>query len=250
MRTLLLIALVGCGGGGSAATPDAPVASIDAPVVSVDAPPATVDAAPAYFGALSGQCGVLTVADFTGATPEFFRDKFTFATAYVDATDRSMLTEGGQRMMATPNAGGSSGLSEAFAYEELARCEAATLLHTETEIVYSTTGKITDLEVSMQGHKIGVSVTRAVAYPFGTTYTLDAATTLIKRKLTDIQTSSMDVSPQDKWDKQILAVLAWDDATADTVNQAWMALDAATKADTLVVVTVTDGDDMFIYNNQ
>lgn len=255
MRKLLFVLLAACGGGGSEGNihkADAPYAdaSLDDVLVNNDLPAPPPDTAPAYFGELSGMCGVLKVADFTGATPEFFRDKFTFATEYVDATDRSMLTDGGQRMMATPNAGGSSGLSEAFAYEELARCESATLLHTETEITYSTTGKITDLEVEMQGHKIGVSVTRAVAFPFGSTYTLDAATTLIKRKLTDIQTSSADVSPMDKWDKQILAVLAWDDATADTVNQAWTALDAATKADTLVVVTVTDGADMFIYNNQ
>jgi hypothetical protein len=203
----------------------------------------------AGFGDLTGQCGVLAVADFTGAAPELFRDTMTFPSEYDDATDRALLTPGGQRMMMTPNAGGSSGLSEAFAFEELARCEQATLLKTETEIVYATTGKITDLEVSMMGHKIGVSVTRAVAFPFGDPYTVDAATTLIQRKLQDIQTSSADVSAADKWDKQILAVLAWDDAAADSVTQAWTALDAATKADTLVVITVTNGADMFIYTN-
>ena len=248
MRTLLLLALVACGTSKPESAPDAAGSDVDAFV----GPDAVVgDAAPAgYFGVLSGQCGVLTIADFTGPTPELFRDRFTFATEYVDATDRSMLTEGGQRMMNTPNAGGSSGLSEAFAYEELARCEMATLLHTETEIVYATPGKITDLEVQMMGHKIGVSVTRAFAFPLGNPYTVDAATTLIKRKLTDIQTSSADVSAADKWDKQILAILAWDDAAADSVNTAWMALDAATRADTLLVVTVTDGADQFIYTNQ
>ena len=172
------------------------------------------------------------------------------APEYVDAADRARLTPGGQRMMMTPNAGGSSGLSEAFAFEELARCEHADLLHTETEIVYATAGKITDLEVSIMGHKLGVSVTRAFAYPLGQPYTVAAATTLIKRKLQDIQTSSADVSPADRWDKQILAVLAWDDAAADAVTAAWQALDAATKADTIVITTVTNGADTFIYTNQ
>ena len=74
----------------------------------------------------------------------------------MDPADRPLLTPGGQRLAATPNAGGSSGLSEIFAYEQLARCEAATLLHTETEIMYDGTGKITDMEVSIDGHKIGV----------------------------------------------------------------------------------------------
>ena len=249
MRILLALAVVGCSSSPSAMAPDAPVTTgptVDAPV----APLADSAPAGAGFGDLTGQCGVLTVADFTGAAPELFRDTITFARAYVDATDRPLLTPGGQRMMATPNAGGSSGLSEAFAFEELARCEHADLLHTETEIAYSTTGKITDLEVSMMGHKIGVSVTRAVAFPFGNPYTVDAATTLIKRKLQDIQVSSADVSPADKWDKQILAVLAWDDAAADAVTTAWLALDASVKANTIVITTVTNGDDMFIYTNQ
>ena len=248
MRILLLVAVVGCSSSSSVMAPDAPgqVSGVDAPRAPL------VDGAPAAsgFGDLSGQCGVLGVTDFTGAAPALVRDTITFARAYVDATDRPLRTPGGQRMMATPNAGGSSGISEAFAFEELARCEHADLLHTVTEITYATTGKITDLEVQTMGHKLGVSVTRAVAFPFGAAYTLDAATTLIKRKLTDIQTSSANVAPVDTWDKQILAVLAWDDAVADTVTQAWMGLDAATKADTVVVLTVTGGDDTFIYSNQ
>jgi hypothetical protein len=245
MRTSLALLLVACGSS-PGATPDATVATQpDAPVVQVDGPPAATG-----FGDLSGQCGVLTLADFANPQPSLVRATMTFATEYVDADDRSMLTPGGQRMMMTPNAGGSSGLSEAFAFEELARCEHADLLKTETEIVYSTPGKITDLSVSMMGHTIGVSVTRAVAFPFGDPYTVDTANTLIARKLSDIQTSSADVSTADKWDKQILAILAWDDAAADSVTTAWNALDAGTKANTIVLITVTNGADMFIYTNQ
>jgi len=256
MRTLFGLAaalLAACnGGGGSSAMPDSAAPAADA-APSADATAATdgvsVDAS-AGFGALSGMCGVLTVADLTGATPELFRDKLMFDHAYVDADDRAQLTPGGQRMMATPNAGGSSGVSEAFAFEELARCEHADLDATETEIVYDGPGKITDLEVTLQGHKIGVSVTRAVAFPFGDPYTVADASSLIGRKLTEIQASSAHVDPVDKWDKQILAVLAWDDAAADSVATAWAALDATVKADSLVVITVTDGDDTFIYSNQ
>jgi len=169
----------------------------------------------------------------------------------VDANpdDRPLLTEGGQHLAETPNAGGSSGLSEIFAYEQLARCEMAMLLKTETEIVYDTTGKITDMEVSIDGLKIGVSVTRAVAYPFGSTYTLSTAQALIMKKLQDIQASSMNVSAADAWAKQILAILAYDTPTADTMAQAWASMDDATKADTIVILTTTDGDDAFIYTN-
>ena len=242
MRRLLFL-LAACGSSTKPATPDAPATADAAPDVAPD-----VDA-PSGFGDLSGMCGVLAAADLTSPSPEIVRDTFTFARAYMDPADRPLLTEGGQRLAATPNAGGSSGLSEIFAYEELARCEGATLLHTETEIMYDGTGKITDMEVELDGHKIGVSVTRAQTFPLGQTYDLDTATMLISRKLTDIQASTAHVSAQDRWDKQILAVLAYDGPTADTVAQAWSMLDAATQADTIVVVTTTDGDDTFIYTN-
>lgn len=201
------------------------------------------------FGDLSGMCGVLAAADLTAPTPMLVRDTFTFARQYVDPADRPLLTEGGRKLAETPNAGGSSGLSEVFAYEQLARCEVATLLKTETEIVYDTAGKITDLEVLVDGHKIGVSVTRAVAYPFGAAYTLETATTLITRKLNDIQMSTANVSAGDRWDKQILAILAWDGAAADTMADAWTAAAASVKADTIVILTTTDGEDLFIYSN-
>lgn len=235
--------LAACGSSPAPALPDAAVApEIDA---AIDAPPAA-----AGFGELSGMCGVLTSTDLNSASPELVRATMTFARAYSDPADRPLLTLGGQHLAETPNAGGSSGLSEIFAYEELARCEHAALLKTETEIMYDGTGKITDLEVQFGTTKIGVSVTRAQAYPLGSTYTYDAASTLITRKLNDIQASSAHVSAADKWTKQVLAILAWDSAAADTMAQAWEMAAPSVKADTIVIITTTNGEDTFIYTNQ
>jgi len=96
---------------------------------------------------------------------------------------------------------------------------------------------------------MGANVTRAQSYPLGMTYSMDTATMLLNKKLGDIKLSSANVSPADKWTKQILALLAWDSQAADTIQQAWMGLSADVKADTIVVVTATDGDDTFIYTN-
>jgi hypothetical protein len=246
--------------GGATATPDATAPgdidaaapASDAPAPMIDAPSPAIDAPGGVpgFGDLSGMCGVLTVADLTAPAPELVRDTLTFARRFDDPADRPLLTAGGQIMIATPNAGGSSLLSEVFALEQLSRCEHADLLKTETEIVYDTPGKITDFEAKMLGHKIGVSVTRAQTFPLGQPYTLEAATKLITRKLGDILVSTADVSAADRWDKQILAILAYDDQAADTMAQAWSMVDAPTRADTIVLITTTAGDDEFIYTNQ
>ena len=131
----------------------------------------------------------------------------------------------------------------------LARCEGASLLKTETEILYDDPmSKKADLLVQIAGRKVGVSVTRAVTFPFGNPYTLPAATALLNGKLYDIDNSSQHVSAADAWVKQILVVLAYDQQHADTIAAAWAGLDATTKADTIVYVVVTDGDDAFIYS--
>ena len=264
----LLTWIAACGGGGSdggdsLTSPDA--AAVDASAAADSSTDGTtpVDGASdvplAGFGAISGMCGVLNDPELMmGTAPVYVTDTMTFATAYRDPDDRPLLTPGGQTLAATPNAGGSSGLSEVFAFEELDRCERATLLKTETQIVYSTPGKITDELVEIDGRKIGeidgrkigVSVTRAVHFPFGQPYTPDEARALITRKLTDIQASTANVSATDRWDKQVLAVLAYDTQHAGVIADVWASLDAATKADTIVVVTITDGADDFIYTNQ
>lgn len=239
-RLAAVVLLAACGSSGSHTdTPDAP-RLIDA---------AGPDA-PTSFGTLGGMCGVIADADLTGPTPRLIRADFDFAREYKDPADRPLLTAGGQKLAATPNAGGSSGLSEIFAFEELARCEHATLVKTETEIVYDTVSKKTDMSVMFPSHKIGVSVTRAFAFPLGTPYTLDAATMLVTRKLTDIPLATASVSAADKWDKQFLAILAYDTQAADTMAQAWSALDATVKGDTIVILTTTNGADTFVYTNQ
>ena len=236
----LLVLLVGCDSS-SEVPPDA----------RPDTPPAdaAVDAA-AGFGDLAGMCGVLTDTELTDGAYHLVEDSFTFARAYVDPDDRGLLTPGGVHLIETPNAGGSSEMSELFAFEQLARCEGATLVKTETEITYTDTGgKKTDILVMIDGHKIGVSVTRAFAFPIGTPYSETQARTLLTRKLDDIGLSSANVTAADAWEKQILAYQAIDDQAAQAVIGVWNTLDMATRDDTILLVTVTNGDDLFIYQN-
>ena len=247
VTVLLTTSLAACGGG-EGAGPDAaggPDAASDA---ASDATPGTVPLA--GFGGITGMCGVLGAAELDGTTPLWFGGELTFADRYDDPAERDQLTPGGLAIVSVPNAGGSSVYSEVFAYEWLARCELAELIKTETAVAYDVEGKKIDILVGIDGRKVGVSVTRAVTFPFGDPYTLAAATTLFERKLDDIQLATTQVSAADRWTKQMLVTLAYDAQHAAVAMEAWAALDAATRDDTLLVTVVTSGDDLFIYTDQ
>lgn len=201
----------------------------------------------AGYGELSGACGEIDLADVLSPSPEILSNALDFTARPM--FDESMLSPGGQQMFAEGNLGGSSLYSEIFAYEVLYRCDDATFLKGEGSIVYMTQGKKTDLLVSIDGDKVGVSVVRAVSFPKGTAYPVSQAKSVLEGKLADILQSSNNVAPQDQWKKQILAVIAQTPEHADAIVQAYPMIDASVRADTIVLVTVTEGDDDFIYYN-
>ncbi len=237
--------LIACGGDDDIAV--APDAASVADGGAVDG--AAPDGASAFplpgFGAITGDCDVLDT-ELTDPAPSVFRSAIAFDVGYTD-DDLAALTDGGQEIVADDNAGGSSLLSEVFSFEVLARCELATLIKTELEIDYDAAGAITDLSVEMDGEVIGVSVTRAVAFPFDQPYTVEQARDLMEGKLADILESSANVSAADAWTKQVLAVIAYADMHADSVEAALAQIDESIRADTIVWIVVSDGDDAFLY---
>ncbi len=200
----------------------------------------------AGFGVISGDCGFVA-GELDSAAPSLYVNRIDFGSDPYDDGDLAKLTEGGREILRDGNAGGSSILSEVFAYEMLARCEGAVLLKTETEIVYDVAAKITDMIVEIDGKKVGANPTRAIGFPFDAPYTFEQAKTILEKKLGDIKSSSETVSAGDRWVKQILTVFAYGEGHVVSVETAWEAIDPALRADTIVIVTVTDGDDAFIY---
>lgn len=249
------LAAAACGGDDGAIATDArptDAAAIDAVVdAAIDATPDAGGPPLPGFGAITGDCGVITPALLDGTTPSWFSGDLDFAAdRYDDPAERDLLTAGGRQIILDGNAGGSSLYSEVFAYEWLARCELATLLKTENQITYDVAGKKADLLVEIDGRKVGVSVTRAVTFPFGQPYTLAAATTLFDRKLDDLQLATMQVSAADRWTSQMVVAEAYDLQHAQVAMQAWSMLDAPTRGATILIVYVTSGDDRFIYTDQ
>ncbi len=199
------------------------------------------------LGKISGECGDIDMAEIVSSDDFVFINTIDFEMDPYDPEDFERLSAGGQKILTDGNAGGSSIFSELIAYEVLFRCENAALLKTETEVTYTTQGKITDLLVQIDGYKLGVSVTRAVSFPRTTPYTVERAESLLSGKLADILVSSANVAPADAWQKQILHVIADEQAHVTSLQTALMNIPEATRADTIVVISVSEGADDFIY---
>ncbi|MCY1071046.1 hypothetical protein OV090_40265 [Nannocystis sp. RBIL2] len=206
----------------------------------------TTTGEPGELGELSGDCGLIDLMELESPEPFVFTGAIDFG---VVGYDYDLLTAGGQQIYDEGNLNPGSLYSEIVAYEVLARCETAALLKTEATIVYTNPmGKKTDFLAEIDGLKVGVSVVRAVGFPKDAPWTVAQADTILKGKLGDIKLSSANVAPADAWVKQILSVVAYGPMHKESLLTAYAALDPALKADTILVITVTDGDDAFIYN--
>ena len=202
------------------------------------------------FGVIAGPCGRLA-GEIPSMDPSFYSTHIDFMMdEYDEPEERDLLTDDAARLLETGNAGGSSAISEAFALETLVRCEGASLTATELEIEYDDEGAITDFAVTIDERPVGVSVVRAFMFPLGSEFTVARAQELIGGKLDDILVSSANVSPAFAWDKQILAVMTPDEASLASVMTAWESFDETRRADTIVYVIVTDGDEEPVYLNR
>lgn len=240
--------VVDAGNDVDAGAPDA--GEFDAGVVDAGVPDAGLpDAGPmgqrAGYGVISGDCGPLSLVDLNSPSPSTYENRIDFE---MNSFDAGLLSDGGYRMFNTPNAGGSSGNSEVFAFEVLHRCEYAELAATETEVTYTPpSSKKTDIVVSIEGQVVGVSVARAFKFPPGTPLPVSDARNLLNGKFSDIQVSTQNVNPPWQWNKQILHVLAYDDVAKQAVIDAAAQIDAGVRGDTILFITTTDGNDAFIY---
>ncbi len=203
----------------------------------------------AILGTLYGPCGVLR-AQITAPTPSIFNNSLVFVPS--EMYTRAALSPGGQRIFDTPNAGGSSIESEVMSFEVLHYCEGATLAATETEIMYAPpddggANSITDILVSINGMRVGVSVTR-IYRPAPMVLTDADVRSQLVTKLVGVNRSSQRVLPAQRWVKQILSVMVANQTVADQVLRVWPTIDAATRADTIIMMTTTRGGG-FIYCN-
>lgn len=200
------------------------------------------------FGTISGQVNNISAIEINSSSPYSFRNTIDFADNPYDDTDFDLLSAGAQKIITDSGSSGSSTLTLAFSYDILYRTESAILLKSESEIIYQDpAGKTTDFLVEIDGRKVGVMTARAVSFPYTDPYTISAAQTLISNKLQDILDSTANVATEDIWNKQILHIFAYSAQHADLLETAWANANSALKSDTILIITVTEGDDGFLY---
>lgn len=152
------------------------------------------------------------------------------------------LSTGAKRMFTCQNAGGSSEKSQILSFELLQRCFGADLQKTEMEVQYFPEGgPITDYTCTMFSTKLGVSVTRAMNYHGD--FTVEDAGKLLNKKLRGVITSTRNT--MEKWSKQILHVWATSLAESVLIAEAYYQLPRNLKSNTVVLVTVTENNEVF-----
>lgn len=152
------------------------------------------------------------------------------------------LSTGAKRMFTCPNAGGSSEKSEILSFELLQRCFGADLQKTEMEVRYHPEGgSMTDYTCTMFSTSLGVSVTRAMKYHGD--YTVEDAAKLLNKKLNGVLRASKNT--MEKWSKQILHVWVTSLAVSVLIAEAYNQLPKNLKSNTVVLVTVTENNEVF-----
>lgn len=201
------------------------------------------------FGSITRKSNKLTSSDLLSASCMEIEYDIDFGiNPYDDVADYPYLTDGAKQLFDDDNTGSSSIYSKIFSYEILNRGEYAELLKTREEIEYNDLGgKKADYLIEIENTKIGISVTRAYHFPPTDPYTAGEAISLLTNKLSDIETSSLNVKDIDKWIKQILVIAGYNEQYSETVITEWLALDDVTKGNTILCIVTTNGDDSFIY---
>ena len=70
---------------------------------------------------------------------------------------------------------------------------------------------------------------------------------LLQDKLLDVQLSSANAADGNRWDHAVLHVIAYNDDHANRIEEAHETIDSDRLGATAVVITITDGNDAFIY---
>lgn len=141
------------------------------------------------------------------------------------------LTVQAVHSLSIPNAGGKSNISEAYSIDMFVRSFRATNVLCENEVKYwaesffgpGSQYKMVDFICTVSGHRVGVSVTRAMAFPISRPelYTQESADRLLFKKVNGLIVSSECVTDDHSFEKSVLHIFCQTNRIADMILLAW-----------------------------
>lgn len=135
------------------------------------------------------------------------------------------VSDPAKRSREIDNAGGKSDISEMFSIDYLIRCHGAYDVIFETEVQYWITYKMVDFICTINSHRVGVSVARAMAYPSPDRFTPAMASKLLYKKLYGLIVARNAVTKHQSFYRSILHIWCQDVRIADLMRDAFANLD-------------------------
>ncbi len=161
-----------------------------------------------------------------------------------------VLCDDAMKILTSPNAGGSSILSEALSMHILHDQLQATSVKTEMEIQYwCVNWKKCDYITQINGNNAIVSVTR-VAYGFGKSFTEDMAYHLCAKKLSDLAISRLGIYGYDGFGRSILHILCRSEEESRILSTIYDKLPDEIRSDITVIISIITGQTDRVFSNK
>ena len=130
-----------------------------------------------------------------------------------------------KRSLTVENAGGKSDISEMFSIDYFSRVYDSSNVILEKEVNYWIDYKMVDFICTINNHRIGVSVARAMGYPNPNKFNKDMAKRLLYKKLSGLIIARNGVAKCQSFYKSILHIWCQDERIANLLLDEFSSLD-------------------------
>ena len=154
------------------------------------------------------------------------------------------------RSLTIENAGGNSVYSEAISIQYFEKIWKARDIILEMEVSYWIKYKMVDYICSIQGNRIGVSVTRAMSYPEPSHFTYKDAVKLLRKKIYGLIVSRSSVVKSQRFYKSVLHIFCQTEQIAQFLHKAYISFDEEdfnlqVKSDIIVILTISSQPELY-----
>lgn len=164
----------------------------------------------------------------------------------------SLVCEDARRSITIDNAGGQSDISEMYSIDYFTQMYGATNTILEKEVAYWIDYKMVDFISTVDDHRVGVSVARAMGFPSADKFTPEMAARLLYKKLYGLIVARNGVVKDQSFFKSILHIWCQDARVAQLLDNAFSNLDDndyGLDVKGIVLLQLTVCDDPQLYKN-